>query len=166
MIAKYIFVLILFISYITFDNSLGFSVYSEWWTHLTFAFQHVGWVHLIINSLVFINVFGLLEKRIKWYVLFPVIYLSSVASSLFFLSELPTVGCSGMIYSMFGMLVIIVIRNNAKIEQKIKFLSSLALMLIYSFFMKTSNFSVHFISLILGSVFWLIRTYYHRSFFS
>ncbi len=160
---KYIFVLILFIVYIMCDVSLGFSSTSAWWTHLTFAFQHGGWIHLILNSLVFINSFGVLEKRIKWYVLLPVIYLISVISSFFFILELPTVGCSGMIYAMFGMMFAIVIKNNAKKKDKIMFFSSLALMLAISFFSKGSNFSVHFISFLLGLLFWFIRTYYLRS---
>jgi len=165
-IVKYLFVLILFAVFLLSDTSLGFSATSPWWTHLTFAFQHAGWVHLIINSIVFINSFGSLERRVKWYVLLPVIYMASLVSSLFFIPDLPTVGCSGMIYAMFGMLLVIVIRNNARKEQKIMFCASLALMLIFSLFSKNSNFFVHVISFALGVLFWVIRTYFQRSFVS
>ena len=166
MVAKYLFVSWLFIVYLVYDVSLGFSGTSEWWTHFTFAFQHAGWPHLIINSLVFINSFGSLERRVKWYVLLPVIYMASLVSSLFFIPDLPTVGCSGMIYAMFGMLLVIVIKNNARKQQKIMFCASLALMLILSFLSKNSNFFVHVISFALGVLFWVIRTYFRRSFVS
>lgn len=165
-IVKYLFVLILFAVYLLFDTSLGFSASSPWWTHLTFAFQHAGWVHLIINSIVFINSFGVIEKRIRWYILLPVIYGASLISSLFYASDLPTVGCSGMIYAMFGMMLGIVIKNNARKQQKIMFCASLAFMMILSFFSKGSNFYVHFISFVIGFLFWIFRTYYHRSYAS
>lgn len=163
MLIKYIFVLVLFFVYIVHDVSLGFSETSAWWTHFTFAFQHGGWLHLIINSLVFVNSFGVLEKHIKWYVLLPVIYLVSVISSFFFIPILPTVGSSGMIYAMFGIMLAIVVKNNARKEQKLMFCASLALMLIVSCFTKSSNFFVHIISFVLGFLFWFIRTYYLRS---
>lgn len=160
---KYIISIIFVITYILFGDELGFSSSSPLWTHFTYSFQHVSITHLVINMLVFITAFRVMEKFISWKVLYPVSYLFAVAASFFAEQSFPTVGASGMIYALFGMETVIVLFNRSTKKQKITFLSAILLMLVVSFFNTGSNFMVHLVSFTFGVVFFLIiRGYLHR----
>ena len=158
MAIKYILSLIFILGYIIFGNEIGFATNSPWWTHFTYSFGHASVLHLVINTLVFINVFRVMEKFLSWKVLLPVIYLgASIASfASVAIKTIPTVGSSGMIYAMFGMMSFIVLFNSSTWKQKRVFFISIAFMLLVSFFNKGSNFEVHVLSFLIGVLYYPI----------
>lgn len=152
---KYIISIIFVITYILFGDELGFSSSSPLWTHFTYSFQHASITHLVINMLVFITAFRVMEKLISWKVLFPIIYSFAVAASFFAEQSIPTVGSSGMIYALFGMEAVIVLFNRSTIKQKLIFFSAIMFMLLVSFLNSDSNFMVHLLSFAFGCGFFM-----------
>lgn len=156
MAIKYILSLAFILVYILFGNEIGFAIGSPWWTHFTYSFQHASILHLVINTLVFINVFRVMESFLPWRVLLPAIYFIATCASFVSVQSIPTVGASGMIYAMFGMMSVIVLFNSSTWKQKRVFFLSISFMLLFSFFNKSSNFEVHALSFILGITYYLI----------
>lgn len=150
MAVKYILSFIFILVYIFFGHEIGFVTNSPWWTHFTYTFQHASILHLVINTLVFINVFRVMEKFLSWKVLLPAIYFIATCASFASVQSIPTVGASGMIYAMFGMMSFIVLFNSSTWKQKKVFYLSILFMLCVSYFNKNSNFMVHVASCILG----------------
>ena len=157
MIIKYILSLTFIVVYILFGNEIGFATNSPWWTHFTYSFQHASLIHLVINTLVFINVFRVMEWFISWRVLLPVIYIIASVASVASVQTIPTVGASGMIYAMFGMMSFIVLFNASTWNQKGMFFFSIILMLLFSYFNSSSNFTVHVISYCLGVLWFTVN---------
>ena len=152
---QYLIVMLFIIVYSLFDLSLGYTTTSPFYTHWTFMFQHASIIHLVMNSLAFIGMFRVMKSFINKYRLFLLIVLISFAAS--FLSEcsLPTVGCSSMVYALiglfFGGLFCGIIRLKEK-KQFYIFCFSVLSMMTFSFFNPSSNFLVHFFSLLFGFV--------------
>ena len=156
MAVKYILSFIFILVYIFFGHEIGFVTNSPWWTHFTYSFQHASILHLVINTLVFINVFRVMEKFLSWKVLLPAIYFIASCASFASVQSIPTVGASGMIYAMFGMMSFIVLFNSSSWRQKRVFFLSIAFMLLVSFFNKGSNFEVHVLSFLIGVLYYPI----------
>lgn len=156
MAVKYILSFIFILVYIFFGHEIGFVTNSPWWTHFTYTFQHASILHLVINTLVFINVFRVMEKFLSWKVLLPAIYFIATCASFASVQSIPTVGASGMIYAMFGMMSFIVLFNSSSWRQKRVFFLSIAFMLLVSFFNKGSNFEVHVLSFLIGVLYYPI----------
>ena len=156
MIIKYVISFIFIVVYILFGNEIGFATNSPWWTHFTYSFQHASILHLVINTLVFINVFRVMEKFLSWKVLLPAIYFIATCASFASVQSIPTVGASGMIYAMFGMMSFIVLFNSSSWRQKRVFFLSIAFMLLVSFFNKSSNFEAHVLSFLIGVLYYPI----------
>jgi membrane associated rhomboid family serine protease len=80
----------------------------EWWRLVTSLFVHTGFLQLIANILGLLQL-GLLLERLVGRVALAVVYVSAgVFASLASLSELPvdvTVGASGAIFGMYGLLL-------------------------------------------------------------
>lgn len=152
---KYIIVLLFVTIFILFDNSLGYTRNSPFYTHFTYMFQHAGIVHLIINSFAFIGVFRMTEQFVKSWKLSVLAVLSAFAASFFSIYTVPTVGASALIYSMLGIYIGITLTGkNIQITDKRKytlFLVCMALGLLISCFRSNSNFAVHIWSLALGA---------------
>lgn len=161
MALKYVLSLLFVIIHVLFGNELGFSTSSPWWTHFTYPFQHAGFIHLIINMLVFVTASRVMEKFISWKILFPVIYSFAVTASFLAEQSLPTVGASGMIYAIFGMEAVIVLFNRSTGKQKAFFFAAISLMLLVSFLNTGSNFMVHLLSFVLGIIFYAIKRERH-----
>ena len=156
MAVTYILSFIFILVYIFFGHEIGFVTNSPWWTHFTYTFQHASILHLVINTLVFINVFRVMEKFLSWKVLLPAIYFIATCASFASVQSIPTVGASGMIYAMFGMMSFIVLFNSSSWRQKRVFFLSIAFMLLVSFFNKGSNFEVHVLSFLIGVLYYPI----------
>jgi len=156
---KYLFVLIFFIVFFTFDKSIGYTNTSPVWTHFTYMFQHANIIHLGINSLAFIGMFRVLEKIINKYFLASIILSISVIASFTSIYPLPTVGISGAVYAMIGIYLAMIATKKLILKDRNKlyiFLFSVSLCLLVSFFKTNSNFRLHLVSLILGFLFWMI----------
>jgi membrane associated rhomboid family serine protease len=100
---KYIFVLIFILAYIFCGNITGYSNTSPLWTHLTYMFLHASVLHLLFNSLAFINIFRALEKTLGQWTLSIIIITAGFALSFIIRYDRPIVGSSGLIYTMLGM---------------------------------------------------------------
>lgn len=162
MAIKYILSFTFIVVYFSFGNEIGFATNSPLWTHLTFSFQHASLTHLIINTLVFIGAFRTMEEFMSWKKLLPVIYIIAVLASFVAVKDVPTVGASGMIYAMFGMMSAIVAYNKSTRKQKLLFLCSIGVMLLFSYFNSNSNFIVHLSSFGSGFLIWRLRNYMHN----
>jgi len=102
---RIVFILIFIAVFSLFDNSLGYTTNSAWWTHLSYNFQHANLWHLLLNSLAFYYIFGLLQKVIKQWIIIAISLPVAIISSLFATHHsLSVVGASGMIFAMTGML--------------------------------------------------------------
>jgi membrane associated rhomboid family serine protease len=100
---KYLFILIFVLCYALSGTEAGYTNASPLWTHVAYNFQHAGVAHLVVNSLSFIAMFRLLEKFVTGWLLSVLAVASGFAASFLSMSEVPTVGASGMIYAMTGM---------------------------------------------------------------
>jgi membrane associated rhomboid family serine protease len=152
---KYLFVLIFVLIYSFFDKSIGYTNTSPVWTHFTYMFQHANPVHLIINSLAFIGIFGEVSKyEKKRFVVFgatAIAFFGSFLPSAMF--EIPTAGASGMIYAMIGMFTAVVLfdkRLKINVRKFSIFLCSVLICLSVSYFRENSNFFLHLFCLAAG----------------
>jgi membrane associated rhomboid family serine protease len=161
MVLKYIVAALFVAVYFIRGRELGFTSVSPFYTHLTFSFQHGSIIHLILNTLVFISAFRVMERFVKPFVLFLAIYIISVLASFSSVTDIPTVGSSGMIYAMFGMETVIVIYNNATGKQKRIFFFGIIVMLTASFFNAGSSFIVHITSYTFGTMFYMVKRWRH-----
>lgn len=156
MIFKYLIVLIFFIVYASCDaTAWGYVVDGAFINHLRFCFAHVSLLHLLINSLVFINMFDIvrLRLRVRSLELFVNIYLVSFIASIFTAASVPTVGASGMIYALFGLHIASMEKLN---KPNVIFIVSIATMLAISLIKTNSNFGIHILSLLFSMIAWLI----------
>ena len=80
----------------------GYSETSNFYTHFTFMFVHLGSYHLIINLYVFYTLYEVLEKKLGSYALWLPLLVSFLAS---FICEykIHTIGLSGVIFSMLAL---------------------------------------------------------------
>jgi membrane associated rhomboid family serine protease len=162
MAVKYIVSLVFIVVYFTFGHELGFATSSPLWTHFTYSFQHAGLFHLIINTLVFINVFRTMDIFLSWKEQLLSIYVIAVIASFGAVRAIPTVGASGMIYAMFGMMAVIVTLNKSLPKQKAIFFCSIGIMMIVSLFNSNSNFMVHVLSFTLGALYYLAHKQFNK----
>lgn len=161
MVLKYVIAAIFVAVYFVMGRELGFTSISPFYTHLTFSFQHGSIIHLALNTLVFISTFRVMERFIRPFVLFLVIYIIAVLASFSSVTNIPTVGSSGMIYAMFGMETVIVIYNKATGKQKRLFFFGIIVMLAASFFNAGSSFIVHITSYTFGAMFYMVKRWRH-----
>jgi len=77
---------------------LGFTSTSPWWTHITYNFAHANVFHLILNMIVFVKLYDIVD----WKVLFLGVLISTVVSFVPFLAHGYTVGFSGVLFAMLG----------------------------------------------------------------
>ena len=153
-IFKYVIVVAFVVVFFMYDSaSLGYVSGGPVINHLLFAFSHVSILHLVLNSLVLINMFDIvrLRLRVNPIVLFINIFLVSFVSSFLSVGDMPTVGASGMIYALFGLYIA---SMNSLGKPNLVFISSILFMLVISYFKKSSNFEIHFFSLLLSGICW------------
>lgn len=151
---KYLFVLIFILTFILFENDMGYTNDSPIYTHLTYMFQHSGILHLTMNSIAFIGVFHTLQKFLSKWIILPMIILSGFLASFPSAYAIPTVGASTMIYTMIGAYIsITLLSREIKITDTRKyllFIFCVAISLLLSLLNQGSNFLAHFHSLIFG----------------
>jgi len=162
MALKYIVSLVFIVVYFTFGHELGFATSSPLWTHFSYSFQHAGLLHLIINTLVFIGAFRTMEEFISWQKVLVSIYVIAVIASFGAVRAIPTVGASGMIHAMFGMMAVIVTLNKSLPKQKAIFFCSIGIMMIVSLFNSNSNFTVHALSFGMGALYYLAHKQFNK----
>ncbi len=81
---------------------LGCSISSPWWTIFTFSIVHLSFVHLLINSSLFMLYWKQMKGIINLKILIPILIMVPAISVMFSISAKPTVGLSSIVYCMLG----------------------------------------------------------------
>ncbi len=95
-------------------NSRESTIGGEWWRLFTCNFVHIGFAHLLTNMIILIYIGALLEPRIgKVRFVFAYILSGIGASvlSLIWLDNVISVGASGAILGLYGILIILLLAN-------------------------------------------------------
>ena len=101
---KYLFLLLCMIAgIIEHFIPLGFTSTSPAWTHLTYNFAHANFFHLVINMVVFVKLYDIVE----WKVLLLGVLIATVISLVSFLEHGYTVGASGVLFAMLGFMYVV-----------------------------------------------------------
>lgn len=108
---KYIIIIAFVFSHLWGGIEMGYCLGSPFFTHFSYSFQHVGWMHLILNSISFVSLYNILRKALPVYAFLTCAYLIAVLASFFSEYSIPTVGASGVIYAMIGLFISISIRG-------------------------------------------------------
>lgn len=133
----------------------GYSDISPLWTHFTYMFPHSGFFHLLINSIAYFSLFKFLQQIYsKWFLLI-IPFVVAVAMSFFSSYPIPTVGASGMIYTMLGFYVATVINGKiafAKGWYLGIFIMGITLGFVVSYFKENSNTLLHGLCFVSGVI--------------
>ena len=147
---KYLLSLTLTIVYILFGNELGYTQTSAWYTHITYMFQHANLWHLSVNILSLITVWISLQRHAKSIQILPMFIVGILASFLPYASfELPTVGISGVIYAMLGMLTVL----STSIREKVMLSVFAILTITAGLITKNVNVALHAYCYIFGVIY-------------
>lgn len=90
---------------------------SEWWRLLTNIFLHGGIMHLIYNSIAFVLVAIILEPmigRLKFFVYYLICGILASVLSIIYYDNILSVGASGAIFGLFGILIYLEFVNSKK----------------------------------------------------
>lgn len=149
----YIYVLILIVLQWAIGPNADLGIANE---HLmgafTYPFVHANWLHLIINAISMLLMFrplcALCERQFGemsgWRMLL-MMYAGAVLSGVVSAGEVPTIGASGMVFFMLGMLLCL----NPTRRQALAYLS-VAIVLAMQWFLGTSNVLLHVSAMIFG----------------
>lgn len=147
-------ILLIFILVYAFCSAeLGYSASSPWWTHLTYSFQHGSWLHLAINALGFVGLYGTLVQFIKPVRLLLIAYVVAVAASFVCVYRLPVVGASAVVYTMLGMYLSLLLFRRIHYRRRGDlwiFLLSVVSFLIISFVKQNTAGMLHLVCLLSG----------------
>lgn len=102
MIAIFIFVLVYSVSRYYDVSSLSMNVWSEWYQYITYNFVHTSFLHLLLNSFVYILYWNELKKVIRKEEILLVSLISASLSGYICASEIQTIGGSAIVFSMLG----------------------------------------------------------------
>ena len=130
-------------------------------SHFTYLFLHANIIHLIINAFSLIATWIVMQCFFrKWY-FFLVPFALAVATSFIPLCifDKPTVGVSGVIYAMVGMIL-----PYFQFKKSYLFYLTITISLLVSFFLQNSNFWLHLFCLSGGVVFTIIYKLIIRAF--
>lgn len=101
---KYLFLLLCMVAgVIEHFIPLGFTATSPAWSHLTYNFAHANVFHLIINMVVFVKLYDIVE----WKILLLGVLIATVISFVPFLAHGYTVGFSGVLFAMLGFMYVV-----------------------------------------------------------
>ena len=159
---KYFFILAFVGVYCFFGLELGYTAASPWWTHLTYSFQHGSWLHLAINALGFVGLYGALVQFIKPIRLLLMAYAVAVAASFVCTYTLPVVGASAVIYAMLGMYLSLLLFRRIHYRRRGDlwlFLLSVVSFLVISFVKHNTAGMLHLVCLLSGAA---IGTFYFK----
>ena len=136
----------------------------------SYQFAHAGWLHYIINAIslmvMFNPIYRLYTQRcgdISTLRFFIYCYLGSVLAALFCAQVIPTVGASGIVFFLLGILLML---NPTRRQLSSYMLVLLAIAM--QFLKGNSNIALHIIAFVLGCLFVIIRLLwqYQKSYIS
>lgn len=135
---------------------LGYSINSPLWTLFTFNIVHISFIHLLINSIVFISYWKILKEFINKYVFTLMVILIPAISAYLSFPSIPTVGASAMIYTMTGIyMYMIPIKKYILIQMWVMIILSFVFTILFAPHVNTlihiySFFISYFLSVIIG----------------
>jgi membrane associated rhomboid family serine protease len=150
---KYLPVIVFVIIYVSFGLELGFTSAGPVWKHFTYSFQHGSIMHLVLNCISWLALFGALERFYRPRTILLVAVAVAVAISFMVSYSIPVVGASGMIYCMIGMYMCLIVRKRVHFASKINlimFFVSVFTFLAISFFKANSAGLLHLYCLVGG----------------
>ena len=121
-------------------NFLGFSEGAGGWHRVSYMFAHTGWLHTAINVFSFTVMDGAME-RVGAGRLRAVAWVSAVAATFGTECALPTVGLSGVVYGMLG-----VVFGRVHDVRMCRAMAGVALSNVAVFFWGHSNVPLHGLS--------------------
>ncbi len=133
---------------------------------LSYQIAHISVLHLLINMFSLIILFKNVADlyHIKYYcneklsfftsdvVLFIVVYIGSVLSGIICACDVPTLGASGMVFFLLGVLIML----NPTKAQVLNYLWVVVAVFIQWYFGK-SNVALHLVSFVEGSLFVIVK---------
>lgn len=128
---------------------LGYSFDSPWYTLFTFSYVHVSFIHLLINSCVFICYWRSMKGLINMKLLIPMIFFIPAVSAYFSASSVPTVGASSIIMVLMGIYLTMPIPK--KVIREIWILTIISFVVTF-IFAPQINTLIHIYSLLLSYV--------------
>lgn len=90
---------------------LGYSDTSPLYTHFCYMFQHANLLHLTLNTISYLSFFTILKKIINPVLLFIYAYTAALIASFPSTHPTPTVGASGMIYTLIAIYIILTLKG-------------------------------------------------------
>ena len=120
-------------------NPYAIGVYNgcQWYQHLTYQFFHASIFHLGAN--IYVMWFCTTRFALKQWQLLMCLIISMLTPPIY---TMPTIGASGIVYAMLGMI-------NAIVLEKLRFASWIALYITISAFFNC-NWVIHLLCFILG----------------
>lgn len=153
---KYVLIFIFVVVHLFAGNELGFSTSSHLFTHFTYQFQHLNWMHLTFNSIALFTFCKTLQKVYPEYIILLYAYTISLSVSFFSEYKLPTVGSSAMIYAIIGLfLSISIIGNKLHVINRKKFavlIVGLLISFVISYYKSSVNHTCHILALAAGII--------------
>lgn len=166
----YLFLFICFIIYLVVPNeslSLLGTTYDSLWHCFSYPFAHASFIHWLVNAIalgtmwepicnIYIRKFYATSQsspaliKVK---LFFEVYMGAVIASLFTVKDIPTIGASGMVFFLLGMLIIL----NPTKRQLISFIP-VAIAIVMQIFFSNSNIFLHILAFIFGVLFIIIKS--------
>lgn len=136
------------------------------WHCYTYPITHASFLHWLVNAIALVTMWNPICNIYikKFYAssqtspawirckIFFIVYIGAVIASLFTAKGIPTVGASGMVFFLLGMLLIL----NPTKRQLISFIP-VAIAMLIQFFFSNSNIFLHILSFIYGVIFIIIR---------
>lgn len=150
----YIIPVIFALVYLVFGRELGYYTGSPLWTHFTYQFQHIGLVHIVVNSFALISFIRVLKLGLPVPLILLYAYIGSILASFPPFYNIPTVGASGAVYTLSGIFIstsLMKKRLSVKDWKKFyTFIVCLALSFVFAWIKGGINIYCHALGLIYG----------------
>ena len=117
--------------------SIGIYTDCRWWQHLTYQFAHANIFHLAVN--IYVMYFCITRFNLSQSQILSCFIISAILPAL---SHIPTIGASGIVYAMLGII-------NTMVVEKAKFAAWIALYITISYFFN-NNWCIHLCCYLLG----------------
>ncbi len=126
---------------------------------LTYSFVHTSWLHLLVNCVALASMYAPIRNlyctrfnRSGWHFL-GVVYLSAVLAGLSAAATVPTLGASGMVFALLGILIML----NPTWRQVRNYVWVALAVGVQIYFGKT-NVALHLAAFLYGAVAVVVRT--------
>lgn len=155
----YLFIIICVCVYMFAPDALAYGVTdTSLWNAFLYPFAHAGWKHLLINSLslliMFNPIYRLYVRRFESgnsILFFFSCYIGAVLAGLWTATDVPTVGSSGIVFFLLG--VLLMLQPTMRQLQNFIFV---ALAVIIQIIRGKSNVALHIVAFVFGCLYIII----------